>query len=45
MGLRGSRVDRPSGLFSGADRPELYARSMLPPLENRDPGDETSEDD
>jgi len=28
-----------------AGRFALYARNMLPPLENRDPGDETSEDD
>jgi hypothetical protein len=27
------------------DRRGLYARDMLPPLENRDPGDETADDD
>jgi hypothetical protein len=26
-------------------REEFYARGMLPPLENRDPGDETVDDD
>jgi len=26
-------------------RKEVYALQMLPPLENRDPGDETAEDD
>jgi hypothetical protein len=28
-----------------SDRAALYARDVLPPLENRDPGDETVEDD
>jgi hypothetical protein len=28
-----------------SDRNALYARDVLPPLENRDPGDETAADD
>jgi hypothetical protein len=31
--------------YSDVGRAALYSQSMLPPIENRDPGDETSEDD
>jgi len=30
---------------AGAVRRAAYARCVLPPIENRDPGDETAEDD
>jgi hypothetical protein len=45
MRLCGFDVDGPNGLFSDADRAALYARPVLPPIENRDPGDETTEDE
>jgi hypothetical protein len=45
MRLRCFHVDGPNGLFSDADRAALYARTVLPPIENRDPGDETTEDE
>jgi hypothetical protein len=45
MRLDGFHVDGPDGPFSGADRATLYARPVLPPIENRDPGDETTEDE
>ena len=32
-------------LAGSAGRYALYARAVLPPLENRDPGDENPEDD
>ena len=38
-------VHGPNGHLGGSDRSALYARDVLPPLENRDPGDETAEDD
>jgi hypothetical protein len=38
-------VNRPNGPFVDVDRKGLYAPNMLTPLENRDPGDETAEDD
>jgi hypothetical protein len=31
--------------YFDVDRGTLYARCVLPPIENRDPGDETREDD
>jgi hypothetical protein len=45
MRLRGFDVDGPNGLFFDSDRADLYARPVLPPIENRDPGDETTEDE
>jgi hypothetical protein len=45
MRVPGAYVDRPNGLFPDVGRAAVYARSVLPPIENRDPGDETSEDD
>ncbi len=44
MRRRGFDVDGPNGLFP-SDRAAVYARPVLPPIENRDPGDETAEDE
>jgi hypothetical protein len=38
-------MGRTAHLAGGSDRCALYALDVLPPLENRDPGDETAEDD